>query len=221
VGYLKSTIGQKQIMGITGLAWALFVLSHMIGNLLIFAGPDAYNKYSYAIISNPLLYVAEAGLVITLLLHVWKGFALTIGRNKARPVKYAMPTNNDKSARFQSRFMIFHGSLLLVFIVLHIAAFKYGPGEAEGYLTTINGIEMRDLHRLVVERFQNAGFLAFYALCMVGVGLHLSHGFYSSFASLGFYHPRFSPLLSKFGYLYAALIALGFIAPPIYVFIAR
>ena len=206
-------------MAVTGIAWALFVLSHMVGNLLIIAGPDAYNKYSYALISNPLIYVAEGGLVLTLLLHVFEGVIVTAKNWGARPTKYAMPTNGAKAARFQSKWMAFHGSLILIFIVLHLITFKYGPGEYHGYVTTIDGIKMRDLHRLVIEVFQSPGYLAWYLVCMIGVGFHLSHGFYSAFASLGLYHPRYSPWVNRFGYVYALVVALGFIVPPIYVFI--
>ena len=218
MGYLTSSIGRKQVMGLTGLAWSFFVLGHMLGNLLLFAGPDVYNKYGHTLTSNPLIYLAEAGLVLTLVLHVVNGIQLTMKNKSARPTKYAMPTNGDKSARFQSRFMVFHGSLLLIFIIQHLITFKYGPGPEAGYITTVNGVEMRDLHRLVIEVFQSPAYLGWYAVCMIAVGLHLAHGFYSAFASLGIYHTKFSPLMSKFGYVYAAIIALGFIAPPIYVF---
>jgi succinate dehydrogenase / fumarate reductase cytochrome b subunit len=130
-----------------------------------------------------------------------------------------MTASGKKAPRFQSKWMIFHGSIILVFIITHLATFKYGPGLAEGYETVIDGVKMRDLYRLVLEVFQSPGYIAWYAIAMMVVGLHLSHGFYSSFASLGIYHPRFSPMLSKFGYLYAAIVALGFIVPPIYVFL--
>lgn len=218
MGYLSSAIGRKQIMAVTGLAWSLFVLSHMIGNMLIFVGPDAYNKYSHALISNPLIYVAEAGLVITLLIHVWDGIQLTIKNKWARPSKNAMPTNGPKAARFQSKWMIFHGTMILIFVILHLITFKYGPGLGEGYVTTVDGVEMRDLHRLVMEVFQSPGYVVWYLLCLVLLGLHLSHGFYSSFASLGFYHPKYSPIINKLGYAYALIVALGFIAQPLYVF---
>lgn len=218
--YSLSSIGQKQIMGFTGLIWSGFVLSHMLGNLLIVNGPDIYNKYSYMLISNPLIYVAEGGLLLALLFHVVKGVRLTIENKYARPNKYAMPTNGAKSPRFQSKWMIFHGSLILVFIILHLITFKYGPGIGAGYVTVVDGVEMRDLYRLVVETFKSPGYLVAYAFAMVLVGLHLSHGLYSSFASLGIYHPKFSPLLSVFGYLYAIIIALGFIVPPIYIYLA-
>jgi succinate dehydrogenase / fumarate reductase cytochrome b subunit len=204
-------------MGVTGLAWSLFVLSHMIGNLLLFAGSNAYNKYSHAIVSNPVIYVAEAGLVLTLLMHVVSGIRLTLENKAARPEKYAMATNGAKAARFQSKWMAFHGLLLLAFIISHIITFKYGPGLSEGYVTTIDGVEMRDIYKLVIEVFHNPGAVGWYVVAMVAVGLHLSHGFYSAFASLGVYHPKFSPCLSRFGFLYAVIVALGFMAPPVYV----
>lgn len=207
-------------MGITGLVWAGFVLTHMIGNLLIVAGPKAYNSYSYAIINNPLLILAESFLLLTLLVHVVDGVMLTLKNKAARVVRPAIGTNGAKAPRFQSKWMIFHGSIILVFVVLHIAHFKFGPAETEGYVTQFNGVEMRDLHRLVIETFHQPLYLLWYGFAMVIVGLHLSHGLYSSFASLGFYHPKFSPLLSKIGYVYAAVVALGFIIPPIYVFLA-
>jgi succinate dehydrogenase / fumarate reductase cytochrome b subunit len=218
VGYFSSAIGRKQIMGLTGLVWAGFVFTHMLGNILIIAGPDVYNGYSHALTSNPFLILAELLLLLTLLIHVYDGVFLTLKNKSARPVKYAMTANGPKAARWQSKWMIFHGSILLVFIITHLITFKYGPGTYEGYKTAVHGVEMRDLFRLTVEVFHKPGALAWYIFAMIIVGLHLSHGLYSSFSSLGIYHPKFSPLLAKFGYVYAAVVALGFIAPPVYIF---
>ena len=212
--YLQSAVGRKQLMGLTGIAWALFVMSHMAGNLLILAGADAYNKYAHAIVTNPFLYVAEAGLVLTLLVHIYYGVTLTLENKAARKTKYAMPTNGEKKARPNSKFMIYHGSLLLVFVILHLITFKYG----NHYETTVDGVVMRDLHRLIVEVFQQPLAIAWYLFALVVLGLHLSHGFYSSFCSLGFYHPRYSAMLNKFGYLYAFIVTAGFIVQPLYVF---
>ena len=214
MGYLKSAIGRKQIMGLTGLAWSGFVLSHMLGNMLILKSPEAYNHYSYALTSNPFLIVAELGLVATLGLHILEAVWLTLQNKMARPTKYAMSTNGEKAPRFQSKFMIFHGSLLLIFIVLHLITFKYG----HQYETVVDGIKMRDLHKLVIEVFHDPMYVAWYAFCLVCLGFHLSHGFYSAFASLGFYHPRYSPWLSRFGYVYAFVVAAGFLSQPIYVY---
>jgi succinate dehydrogenase / fumarate reductase cytochrome b subunit len=214
VGYFSSSVGRKQVMGATGLIWSLFVLTHMAANMLILFSAEKYNLYSHALTSNPLLIVAELGLLATLTFHVIDGVWLTLQNHAARPQKYAMPTNGAKKARFQSKFMIFHGSLLLVFIILHLITFKWGPV----YMTTINGVEMRDLHRLVLEVFQNQWYVLWYVVAMIVVFLHLAHGFYSAFASLGIFHPRFAPYLSKFGYFYAFMIAAGFLSQPIYVY---
>jgi succinate dehydrogenase / fumarate reductase, cytochrome b subunit len=221
LGYFTSSIGKKQIMAVTGLVWAGFVLSHMLGNLLIMAGPDAYNAYSFTLLSNPFIYIAEGALLLTIVVHVIDGIVLTIKNKSARKTKYAIPTNGDKAARFQSKWMIFHGSLIFVFLILHLIAFKYGPGEAEGYTTVVKGIEMRNLHKLVIENFQHPGFTAWYLFAMVIVGFHLSHGLYSSFASLGLQNSRINGALSKIGYVYAFVVALGFMVPPIYVFFMR
>lgn len=212
--YLMSSIGRKQLMALTGLAWSLFVLTHMAANLLILFDAEAYNKYSHALISNPFIYVAEAGLVLMLLIHVVNGVMVTIGNRSARPLKYAMTPSGDKAPRFQSKWMAYHGTLLLVFLIWHLVTFKYGTV----YTVTYDGVEMRDLHRLVLEVFQSPFYVGFYVACMVAVGFHLSHGFYSSFATLGLYHPRYSPMIDKFGYLYAVIVAAGFMSQPIYVF---
>jgi succinate dehydrogenase / fumarate reductase cytochrome b subunit len=214
MGYFTSAIGRKQIMAITGLAWSGFVLTHMLGNMLILVSADAYNKYSHALISNPLLPVAEIGLVVLLLGHIFEATFLTLKNKTAREKAYAMPTQGDKAARFQSKWMAYHGTLILIFIILHLITFKYG----QHYMTTVGGVEMRDLHRLVLEVFRQPGYVAWYCFCLVAVGLHLSHGFYSSFSSLGWYHTKYSPWISRFGYLYAAGVAGGFLSQPIYVY---
>ncbi len=212
--YLTSAIGRKQLMAVTGLLWSGFVLTHMAANMLILFSAEAYNKYSHALTSNPFIYLAEAALVFTLLVHIVKGVWVTIENKAARPKKYTMTPSGEKAPRFASKWMIYHGTLLAIFIVYHLITFKYGTH----YSITYNGVEMRDLHRLVLEIFQSPIYVAFYVLCMIAVGLHLSHGFYSAFATLGLYHPRYSPMVSKFGYLYGLIIALGFISQPLYVF---
>ncbi len=212
--YLMSGIGRKQLMAITGLLWSGFVFAHMLPNLLIIFSPEAYNKYSHALTSNPLIYIPEALLVFTILLHLVNGIWVTVENKRARPNKYEMAPSGEKAPRFQSKWMIYHGILLAVFIVYHLVTFKFGPY----YSVTYNGVEMRDIHRLVIEVFQSPAYVGFYLACMVAVGFHLSHGFYSSFATLGFFHPRYSPAIEKFGYVYAAVVAGGFMSQPLYVF---
>jgi succinate dehydrogenase / fumarate reductase cytochrome b subunit len=120
----------------------------------------------------------------------------------------------QKGNSFAVKTMIYQGVLILVFIILHIVTFKYGTY----YETTVDGVVMRDLHRLIVETFKNPTYVAWYVLCLVLLGLHLSHGFYSSFQTLGLHHPKYNPHLQKFGHAYAWLVAVGFLSQPIYVY---
>lgn len=214
VALYRTSIAKKFFMGLTGLGLSLFVLSHMIGNLLILVSPEAYNRYGHALISNPAIYLAEAGLVFLFLYHSVAGIKLAIQNRKARPGRYAVSASGPKAASLSSKSMAYSGSLILVFLILHIATFKYGTH----YSATYNGVEMRDLHRLVVEVFQSPGYIAWYLLCLVLLGVHLSHGFASTFQSMGLYHVRYQPLIKKAGWAYAILVTAGFIVQPLYVY---
>ena len=215
VGYLRSSIGKKTIMGLSGLAWSGFAFTHMLGNMLILVSADAYNKYGHAIVSNPLLPLAEAGLVVFLLMHAFTGIKLAKENHEARPERYVVAASTSKSGSAASKTMIYTGSLVLVFLILHLATFKYG----HKYTTTIGGVEMRDLHRLIVEVFHQPGYVAWYLLSLVLLGFHLSHGFQASFQSLGFNHPRYTPVIKKAGLVYALVVAAGFLSQPIYVYL--
>ena len=114
--------------------------------------------------------------------------------------------------------MVYTGLLVLVFIVIHLRTFKYGPAEAEGYVSSIDGVEVRDLHRLVVEKFQQIEWVVGYVAAMILLGVHLSHAFWSAFQSLGFYHERYTPLLYSAGRALAVLISLGFLIIPIWIY---
>lgn len=213
IGYFGSAIGRKQLMALTGLIWSGFVFTHMLGNMLILVGADAYNKYSHTLVSNPLLPLAELLLLFALAAHVVYGLKLTLENKKAKSHKSALPTSGPKAPRFQSKFMIYHGTIILAFLILHIITFKYGTY----YTTTVGGVEMRDLHRLVIEVFKNPIYVAWYLVALVFVGLHLSHGLWSSLSTLGLYHPQRSRALNVIGYLYAVVVAVGFMSQPIYV----
>ena len=212
---LRSSIGKKFLMGLTGLVWSGFVLTHMAGNMLIFAGAEAFNRYGHAIVSNPALPLAETLLVLTLLAHAYLALSLSFDNRRARPSRYAVAPTPNKQASAASRTMAATGSLILAFIILHIAHFKYGTH----YSATYAGVEMRDLHRLVIETFHKPGYVAWYVVALFFLGFHLSHGFSSSFQSLGLNHPRYTPWVKKAACAYAIIVAGGFIAQPLYVFL--
>ncbi|MEN9810990.1 MAG: hypothetical protein RLZZ488_2557 [Pseudomonadota bacterium] len=220
--YLNSSIGRKYVMALSGLVWVGFVLAHMIGNLLIFAGKEAYNVYSHKLINNPLIYLAEAALVIFIGAHAYTGISLRLRNNRAKPTLYAVTPTSAKGASLASKTMIWSGSITLVFLILHLISFKYGANYTymkDGVEVFVDGIKVRDIHQLVVESFEKPGYVIWYSFCLVLVGLHLYHGVASSFQTLGLNHPKFNNAVKAFGWIYAIVVALGFLAVPLYVFI--
>jgi succinate dehydrogenase / fumarate reductase cytochrome b subunit len=213
--FLKSSIGKKFLMGLTGLVWSGFVFGHMAGNMLIFVSADAFNMYGHAIVSNkPLLYGAELVLSLALLVHVTLALLLVLENKKARPTGYAASPEGAKQASVAASTMKYTGSIILFFIVYHLITFKYGAY----YTTTVNGVEMRDLARLMVEVFSQPAYVAGYIISLVLLAMHLKHGFAASFQSIGFRHPRYTPFIKSLSVIYAVVVTAGFISQPIYVF---
>jgi succinate dehydrogenase / fumarate reductase cytochrome b subunit len=220
--YLNSSIGRKYLMALSGLVWVLFVLTHMLGNLLIFAGKDAYNMYSHALINNPLIYVAEAALVIFIATHAVTGIGLKMRNSRTKPTLYAVTPKSAKGASLSSKSMIWSGSITLVFLILHLITFKYGTHYVyakDGIAVLVDGKQVRDIHQLVIECFKSPGYVIWYSVCLGLIGMHLYHGVSSSFQTLGLSHPKFNNALKIFGWAYAIVVALGFLAVPLYVFI--
>lgn len=214
-GFLGSTVGKKYLMGITGLIWAGFVLAHMAGNLLIFVSHDAYNAYGHALTSGNIIYIAETVLVLALITHVFMAISLTIANKQAKGSKYAVSASGKKKVSLASRTMAVQGSVILAFVILHLITFKYGTH----YETTVNGVVMRDLARLMVETFQSPGYVAWYVVALILLGFHLSHGVGSTFQSLGLMEGTYRNLWKKLSCAYAFIVALGFIAQPLYLFL--
>lgn len=214
-GFLGSTIGKKYLMGITGLIWAGFVLAHMAGNLLIFVSHDAYNSYGHFLTSGKFIYVAEAVLILALVTHVYCAIWLTKNNREAKATKYAASAKGKKKVSLASRTMAIQGSLILVFVIWHLLTFKFG----QHYETNVDGIVMRDLARLMFEVFQEPMYVVGYVFCLILLGFHLSHGVGSTFQSLGLMEGSYRGVWHKLSLGYAAIVALGFIAQPLYIFL--
>jgi succinate dehydrogenase / fumarate reductase cytochrome b subunit len=199
-----SSVGTKLVIGITGLALFLYLLTHIAGNLLIFFGPTIFNRYAHTLTSNPLIPVIEIGLLLIFLIHIFKAVRMFLSNQQARPVRYEMKKMAGSPSRksFASTSMIVTGLWLLVFVVIHVRAFKYGPEyQADG---------VRDLYRVEMENFANPLVVAFYVLSMAVVGSHLWHGIASAFQSLGADNPTWTPRLLTAAKLIAVAIAGGF-----------
>jgi succinate dehydrogenase / fumarate reductase, cytochrome b subunit len=214
--FFKSTVGQKYLMGLTGLVWMGFIFGHMAGNMLILVDADMYNSYGHAIVSNKiLLYGTEIAILGALIVHVFTAISLTIKNRSSRNHRYAMTPNGDKGAAFGSKYMAVQGSAVLAFIILHLITFKYGTV----YETTVNGVPMRDLHRLVLEVFQNPIYVAWYVVALVLLMFHVSHGAHSVFQSFGILERKMQAPLKKIAWAYALVVIGGFLSQPLYVFL--
>ena len=218
LGFFRSTVGKKYLMGLSGLVWAGFIFGHMAGNMLIFVSPDAYNSYGHAIVSNKiLLYGTEATLIGALLLHVGLAINLTTLNRAAKGRSWQLQPNGPKKLSFASNSMIVHGTIILLFIITHLITFKFGTY----YETEVDGVKMRDLARLMAEVFSQPLALGWYAVCLALLFAHLTHGFGSIFQSFGLLHPSYQPKIRAASWAYAIVVTAGFLSQPLYVFLAQ
>ena len=210
----QSTIGRKQMVGLAGLGLSLFVLGHMMGNLLVFVSPQAYNEYGHALVSNKLIYVIEAGLLGIFLIHLILASILTKRNSQARPHKYKVKSTGQKGTNFLTKTMWHQGVIILVFVVYHLITFKWGTH----YVVDYGSGPIRDLFRLMVEVFKSPFYVMWYVFCLLILGMHLGHGVSSTLQTLGLHHPRYLPIVERAGRAYASLVCIGFMATPLYIF---
>lgn len=204
--YFVSSIGKKQILALTGFGLIGFTFTHLLGNFLLFLGADAFNLYAYKLTSNPLIYVAEAGLIGMFLLHIVLAVVLKTENLSARPVRYYVKTRTGRGETFSSMTMPFTGAIVLIFIIIHLMNFKFGTE----YMTVLEGLEVRDLYRTVIEYFANPIYVVWYCFAVIALGIHTSHGFQSVFQTWGFNHKKYSPMVRGISLLYGIIVAFGF-----------
>jgi succinate dehydrogenase / fumarate reductase cytochrome b subunit len=212
VSFVTSSIGKKLVMAITGLLMIGFLITHMSANLLVIFDGAAYNEYSHALISNPLIYIAEFGLLALFVGHFLSGLAVTLRNRRARPIQYGAknPAGHTSRKSLASTTMILSGIVLLVFVPLHILTFKFGA-----WYDSAANPDVRDLHRLVLEEFQRPVFVVWYLAALTVLGAHSWHGFGSAFESLGVAQRTW---IRGAGKTLTALLWAGFCAVPIYVY---
>jgi len=209
--FLASSVGKKILVALTGAALVVFVLGHLIGNLLLFAGPDAINEYGHFLqtVGHGMgVWVARIGLLVCVLVHIVLTIKLTRENRAAREDQYGYSYTIQASK--SSRFMIFSGLTLLAFIVYHLMHFTLHVGNNYGSLTTsLHGETVHDVYRMVIHGFSWWPASIFYIFAMAMLCSHLSHGVSSIFQTLGLATARTWPLFQKFGIAYAAIIFIG------------
>jgi len=203
--FLRSTVGRKVVMGVTGLILVGFVMGHVSGNLLVFKGPEALNTYS-AFLKRSLvvLYGVRLGLLAAVGLHVWAAYSLTRLDLASRPVSYSR--FDPQVSTLAARTMRWGGVLLLAFIVYHLLHLTVGSVHP--------GFSHTDVYGNVITGFRVPWVAGFYIVAMMALGAHLYHGIWSSFQTMGWNHPRYNAARRHVATGLAVLVALGFIAIP-------
>jgi succinate dehydrogenase / fumarate reductase cytochrome b subunit len=210
---MKTSIGRKFLMALSGLFLLIFLLQHFIINFLSVISPNTFNEVSQFFGTNGIIqFVMQPILVFAVIFHLFMGVKLEIQNNAARPIKYAY-SNAGANSSWMSRNMIITGIMVLLFLALHLYDFffpemniKYVQGDMTGM---ING-EYRFYPELV-HKFSDTVRVAIYCLSFVFLSLHLLHGFQSAFQSVGFNHRKYTPIIKKISNIYAIVIPAGFI----------
>lgn len=221
-GFSRSTIGRKYAMALSAMFLLLFLIMHLSVNLLSVCGKDGpFNEASYFMGYNWMVqYIMQPILVFAVIFHFVMGFVLEIKNRNARPVKYAV-YNGNANTTWMSRNMIYSGLVILAFLGLHMYDFwlhemtyKYIPGGGDP--TDIERF-WPDLHAKFAETWR----VVLYVIAFILLGLHLAHGFQSSFQSVGARHPKYTPLIKKIGTWYSILIPAGFIFIALFHFLTQ
>ena len=210
--FARSSVGGKTVMAVSGIGLCGFILIHMLGNWLVFAGPNVLNNYAANLKANSLLlWGARTGLLFCFGVHIFVGIRLAAANRVARPIPYGYPSTIQANAA--SRTMIHTGLLVLAFLFFHLAHFTFHFFNSAD---VIEDAKYRvDVFRMVVLGFQNPLIASSYIVAMLLLGAHLSHGFSSLFQSLGLSHGRCQKSFRLMAIGFSLLITIGNISMPI------
>ncbi len=216
----NTTIGKKILMGLTGLFLCIFLIVHLSGNLLLFSddGGRAFNVYTVFMTTNIFIRGMEIGLVVGFLAHIILAIMTTRKNQKARPINYEY-NKVSETASIYSRNMGITGSVILIFLILHLKTFwftyQYGDIPVRIYE---DGVILRDMFLVVQTAFSQWWYSGIYVVAMILLGGHLNHGFQSAFRSLGLNNKSYAPVLTIIGSAFAITMTIGFSSFPILFF---
>ena len=217
LSHFQTSVGSKVIVALTGLGLVGFVLFHMLGNLQVFEGAVALNRYAALLHEMPiLLWMARIGLLSVLIIHVSLAIQLSVRNRRARPVAYVV--REYRSASMASRTMAVSGMVLLLFIVFHLLHLTAGVIDSS-FPDRLDTEGHRDVYGKIVHAFQNPLVVMLYVVGQLGLGLHVSHAVSSSLQTLGLEYGAFNRLFKVAGPVVALLVVLGNTAILIAVFL--
>ena len=209
---VTSSLGKKSLTAITGAGLFLFVVAHLLGNLQIFLGPDAINRYGNFLQTTPeILWPARLGLLICVLLHIWMSISLAIENRLARASAYEVKQLVDAS--WASRTMIWSGAIIFAFVGFHLAHYTLLVIHPE-FRNLHDALGRHDIYRMMVIGFSNAWVSGFYMLAIGLLCIHLGHGVEAMFQSLGLKNEVWTARINALGVILSALIFLGYASIP-------
>lgn len=214
-----TTIGKKAIMAVSSIMLMLFIVAHLSGNLLVFAGREAMNDYANFLRDvghGAPIWILRALSLAAVLGHIWGAVTLTARNKAARPVGYRRKQSLEST--IASRTMFFGGLALLLYIIYHLLQFTWHVGVPGGMVELPSGQYEHiryDVYQMVVASFQNPVIAGIYILAQLALGLHLYHGAWSFMQTLGWNHRRYNEGRRLFAAAFAGLISVGFITIPV------
>ncbi|MBL7963854.1 MAG: succinate dehydrogenase cytochrome b subunit [Flavobacteriales bacterium] len=218
---LGSSLAKKYWMALTGLFLVLFLFAHLAGNLqLLDMSPEGqlkFNAYAKFMTSFPVVKAISYLLYLSILFHAFDGFLLAIQNRKARPVRYARE-NAGANRSWASSNMALLGTLILVFLVIHMKRFWYEMHWGELGLDADGN---KDLYTVVAAAFSELWYVVLYVVMMGVLAFHLLHGFQSAFQSLGLNHPKYTPAIKNIGVFIAVVLPVFFALIPVWMFVNR
>ena len=211
-----SSVGKKLVMGFTGIFLILFLIVHVGLNACIWAndGGEMFNKAAHFMGSNLIPRILEIGLFVGFILHIVQGYLLTLQNKKARSVGYAV--NYKDGSKWYSRSMALLGSIILIFLIIHLSHF-WIPNRMQQGLTLGNE---KDLYALMKITFSGTDFRTYatiivYVLGCAALGYHLAHGFQSAFKTLGVHNKKYFQMLAAIGFIFSIVVCLAFALMPL------
>lgn len=229
--FLRSSLGKKYVMAITGFALFLFVIFHMLGNLQVFLGPNQINAYAAFLKSKPfLLWSARFGLLLMIVLHVISAIQLSRENRAARPIPYGH--FEVVAASYASRTMLMSGIIIFVFIIYHLLHFTLAVPQVNllakaadfpnaNFLELRDSLGRHDVYRMMLLGYSNVWVSGFYVLSMALLWLHLSHGVSGMFQSMGWKNQNYAKLIHGFAFYSSLIIFIGNGSIPIAILLDR
>tara|TARA_B100001123_G_scaffold56074_1_gene59911 strand:+ start:164 stop:835 length:672 start_codon:yes stop_codon:yes gene_type:complete len=221
ISYFNSTIFRKTLAGLSGLFLVLFLLGHLLGNLQLFIpgedGQKQFNEYALFMTTNPAVKILSVLTYSSIILHTVLTLFLVFQSSNARDVKYLQSSGNANST-WGSKNMAVLGTLILVFIVIHMKSFWY---EMHFGVIGLDPWGNKDLHTVTVTAFNELWYVLFYVLSMVVLAIHLKHGVESVFQTLGIKTRRYVSLIHKAAYGFALIVPAAFASIPIYLYVTQ